>query len=89
MLYYTIYLKNLHNSTGYIDIGLEDDTLLRDYQHFLDVGLLSHKIYPLPSIGKTGNAGVFLINFSEVMAMTVTPPQKAGPTQSSLAPSPQ
>ena len=74
MLYYTIYVKNLNNGTGYIDVALQDDQLLSDYQHFLDVGLAGHKLYPLASPGQGGS---FAINMAEVAAMTVTPPQKS------------
>ena len=75
MLYYTIYVKNLHNGTGYIDVGLEDDQLLKDFQHYLDVGLLTHKLYPLAQVAGTSGSGWFTINLSEVAAVTVTPPR--------------
>ncbi len=77
MLYYTIYVKNLENGTGYIDIPLEDDQLLRDYQQFLDVGLRPHKLYPLAKVPGSGGTGYFTINVEEVAAMTVTPPQRS------------
>ncbi len=77
MLYYTIYVKNLNNGTGYIDVGLQDDQLLQDYEHYLDVGLASHKAYPLAG-ASTGESGSFTINMAEIAAITVTPPQKAG-----------
>ncbi len=77
MLYYTIYVKNLHNGTGYIDVGLEDDELLKDYQHFLDVGLQPHKLYALAKMPGSSGTGWFTINLSEVAGMTVTPPQKS------------
>lgn len=78
MLYYTIYVKNLNNGTGYIDVALEDDQLLLDYQHYLDVGLASHKLYPLASLGPGSERGLFVINMAEVAAITTAPPQKAG-----------
>ncbi len=76
MLYYTLFVKNLHNGTGYIDIALETDELLRDFQQYLDVGLLSHKLYPLARGGNNAG-GFFCINLAEVAAVTVAPPQRA------------
>ena len=47
MIYYTIYLKQLNSDTGYIDLGLEDDQLFKDFLTFLDIGMKSHRTYPL------------------------------------------
>ena len=79
MLYYTIYVKNLNNGTGYIDVALADDKLFKDYMQLLDVNVKPCRIYDLaapPSAdGKpvTPN-GKFMINLSEVTAMTTLVP---------------
>ena len=75
MVYFTIYLKDLHNSTGYIDIGLEDDQLLKDFLAYLDIGMKSHKTYPIanPAITR-GQAGLFAINLADIAAITTTRP---------------
>lgn len=79
MLYYTIYVQNLHNGTGYIDVGLEDDQLLKDYQTYLDVGLRTHKTYRVATpAGKAGQSGTFAINLTQVIAITTTPPNRPG-----------
>ena len=77
MLYYSIYVKNLHNSTGYIDISLADDQLMRDYQQYLDVGLKAHRPYRMATPeGTPDGEGNFAINISEIIAITVVPPAK-------------
>ena len=76
MLYYSIYVKNLHNSTGYIDISLLDDQLMRDYQQFLDVGLKTHKAYKMATPEGTDGEGNFAINLSDIIAITVIPPAR-------------
>jgi hypothetical protein len=83
MIYYTIYLKQLHNDTGYIDIGLEDDQLLKDFATFLDIGLKSHKTYRLSSpAAAEGQAGFFVIDLSNIAAITTAPPvQHRGPAR--------
>ena len=82
MLYYTIYVQNLHNGTGYIDVGLEDDQLLKDYQTYLDVGLRTHKTYKVATAGgKPGQSGTFAINVTQVIAITTTPPNRPGMPQ--------
>lgn len=79
MIYYTIYVRNLQNGTGYIDVSLEDDQLMKDFQTFLDVGLRSHKVYKVATPAGTPRAGgVFSINVSEVVAIMTVPPAKAG-----------
>ena len=74
MVYYTIFVKNLHNSTGYIDVSLEDDQLMKDFQQFLDVNIRPHKSYRLASPSGVHGGGSFAINLSDVIAITVVPP---------------
>ena len=76
MLYYTIYVKNLNNSTGYIDVSLADDQLMKDFQTFLDVNIRPHKSYKLATPAGTDGEGAFAINLSEVIGITVVPPAK-------------
>jgi len=74
MLYYTIYVKGLNNQTGYIDVALEDDVLLKDYQIFLDIGLKAHKPYPIANLGAgKGKAGQFIIDLATIAAITLNP----------------
>lgn len=82
MIYYTIYLKGLHNSTGYLDVALASDELLKDYQNYLDMGIKTHKSYPIVDPGKRGamieaNASRFVVNLTEIMAITVIHPAPA------------
>lgn len=84
MIYYTIYLKGLHNSTGYLDVALESDELLKDYQNYLDMGIKSHKTYPIADPGKRGamietKASRFVVNLSEIMAITIIHPAPVEP----------
>ena len=75
MIYYTIYLKNLFNGTGYIDVALENDLLLKDYVQFLDIGMKPRRTYNIanpPSV--RGKPGEFVINLSEIAAITTTNP---------------
>ena len=73
MVYYTIYIKNLYNTTGYIDVCLTDDQLIKDYQQFLDIGLKAHRLYNIATAGVTrGSTGSFAINLSEIAAITIT-----------------
>ena len=75
MLYYTIYVKGLNNQTGYIDVALADDLLLKDYQIFLDIGLKAHKPYQLAdAAGSRGKCGQFIIDLACIAAVTVNPP---------------
>ena len=98
MIYYTIYLKGLHNSTGYLDVALESDELLKDYQNYLDMGIKTHKSYPIVDPGKRGamieaNASRFVVNLTEIMAITVIhpaptelpPPRSSGEIPSTVA----
>ena len=76
MLYYTIYVKGLNNGTGYIDVALADDQLLKDYINYLDVGLRPVRSYvlttPAKSQGKpVASTGVFVVNLADVTGITV------------------
>jgi hypothetical protein len=76
MIYYTVFVKGLNNSTGYIDVALADDQLLKDFLQYLDVGIKPHRSYAVTSPPKAGGegravaAGVFVINLSDVTAIT-------------------
>ena len=77
MLYYTIYVKGLNNGTGYIDVALPDDQLLKDFVQMLDVNVKPVRTYPMASSGverekPVSDAGKFVINLSEVTAISVT-----------------
>ena len=75
MLYYTIYVKGLNNQTGYIDVALEDETLLKDYMIFLDIGLKAHKPYQIADVaGSRGKSGQFTIDLSCIAAITLNHP---------------
>jgi hypothetical protein len=75
MIYYTIYLKQLNNDTGYIDVGLEDDQLFKDFITYLDIGMKSHRTYRLSSpAAAEGQAGLFIIDLSCIAAITTAPP---------------
>jgi hypothetical protein len=74
MVYYTIFVKNLYNSTGYIDVSLEDDQLMKDFQQFLDINVRSHKTYKLASPAGIDGSGSFAINLTDVIAITIVPP---------------
>ena len=76
MIYYSVYVKNLSNGTGYVDVALEDDQLLKDFLQFLDIGIRSHRTYPLSNPGGSrGIDGPVAINLAEVIAITVTSPK--------------
>jgi hypothetical protein len=75
MIYYTIFVKGLNNSTGYIDVALENDQLLKDFMQYLDVGIKPHRVYtvtgPPKAAGKpVAASGVFAVNLSDITAMT-------------------
>jgi hypothetical protein len=75
MIYYTIYLKQLNNDTGYIDVGLEDDLLFKDFLTYLDIGMKSHHAYRLANPATPeGQAGLFAIDLSTIAAITTAPP---------------
>jgi hypothetical protein len=68
-------VKGLNNSTGYIDVALADDQLLKDFLQYLDVGIKPHRSYvvtaPPKAQGKQiSTTGVFVINLSDVTAIT-------------------
>ena len=80
MLYYTIYVKGLSNGTGYIDVALSDDQLLRDYLQYLDVGIKPHRTYvlmnpPNAAVKDAGATGVFTIDLTNVTAVSVLKPR--------------
>ena len=75
MIYYTVFVKGLNNSTGYIDVALADEQLLKDFLQYLDVGIKPHRSYAVTSPPKaqgkqTVTTGVFVINLSDVTAIT-------------------
>lgn len=71
MIYYTIYVKRLNNGMGYIDVGLEDDQLLKDFEQYLDIGVRPHRSYKLaPTPGTPDGGGLFTIDMAEVTAIT-------------------
>lgn len=76
MIYYTIYVKNLHNNTGYIDVALADDQLLKDFLQYLDVNIKPVRTYVVTESPKTGqgrevaSTGTFAVNFSDITAIT-------------------
>jgi hypothetical protein len=75
MIYYTIYIKNLSNGTGYIDVALDDDQLLKDYLQFLDIGMKAHRSYRVVNAaGAKGASGLFSLNLSDVSAITTINP---------------
>jgi hypothetical protein len=75
MIYYTVYVKGLRNSTGYIDVALKDDQLLKDFQQFLDLGLKASRIYPVVDPGgASATRGSFTVNLAEVSAITTVIP---------------
>lgn len=77
MIYYTIYVKGLHNQTGYIDIALEDDQLLKDYCSFLDIGIKPHKPYNVADVGGSrGKTSSFAIDIETILAITINVPDE-------------
>lgn len=78
MIYYTIYVKRLNNGMGYIDVGLEDDQLLKDFEQYLDIGVRPHRSYRLaPTPGTQDAGGLFTIDMSEITAITSISKDKA------------
>ena len=76
MVYYTIYIKNLHNTTGYIDLCLADEQLLHDYLQYLDIGVKSHKSYQMVNPGDPNDSsGRFAVDLHDIAALTVMPPK--------------
>ena len=78
MIYYTIYVKRLNNGVGYIDVGLEDDRLLKDFEQYLDIGVRPHRSYKLAHVGTSDGGGLFTIDMAEVTAITTIYKDKAG-----------
>ena len=79
MIYYTIFVKGLNNSTGYIDVALADDQLLKDFLQYLDIGIKTHRTYvvtePPKAEGKVmASTGLFIINLLDVTAITALKP---------------
>lgn len=75
MVYYTVYLKQLSNDTGYIDVGLIDDQLMKDYLTYLDIGMKSHRTYRLANpANPEGDGGLFAIDLTSIAAITLSPP---------------
>ncbi len=77
MVYFTVYLKNLNNATGYVDTALMDDQLMRDYLQFLDIGVKAHRAYAVVDPGANdAPVGIFAVNLADVAAITVTVPRQ-------------
>src|SRR5688572_16490710 len=71
MIYYTIYVKDLNNGMGYIDVALEDDQLLRDFEQYLDIGVRPHRSYKMsPAAGTQNESGFFTVDFTSITAIT-------------------
>lgn len=89
MVYFTIYLKNLNNGTGYVDTALADDQLMRDYLQFLDINVKAHRAYAVVD-GASNDApvGVFAVNLADVAAITATVPQQHDHPELFQAPEP-
>jgi len=73
IVYYRIYLKNLHNGAGYIDVGLDGEQLLKDYLQYLDIGVRGCRSYTIPNpTGTAGNSGALAVNFADITAISIT-----------------
>ena len=78
MVYFTVYLKNLNNGTGYVDTALADDQLMRDYPQFLDIGVKAHRAYAVVDAAANDRpVGVFAVNLADVAAITATVPRES------------
>ena len=89
MVYFTVYLKNLNNGTGYVDTALADDQLMRDYLQFLDIGVKAHKAYAVvDAANNDAPVGVFAVNLADVAAITATVPQQNEHPELFAAPAP-
>ena len=78
MIYYTIYVKRLNNGMGYIDVALQDDQFLKDFEQYLDIGVRPHRSYRLaPTPGTADGGGLFTIDMSEITAVTTIYKDKA------------
>lgn len=77
MVYFTVYLKNLNNGSGYVDTALADDQLMRDYLQYLDIGVKAHKAYAVvDGANHDAPVGVFAVNLADVAAITATVPRQ-------------
>ncbi len=79
MIYYTIFVKGLNNGTGYIDVALADDQLLKDFMQYLDIGIKAHRTYvmtaPPKAQGKpVSTTALFTINLADVTAISALKP---------------
>ena len=82
MIYYTIYVKNLHTDTGYIDVALTDEQLLKDFKQYLDCNIKPDRSYTMTAPpGANGrpvqSTGTFVINLAEVTAISIMKPDSA------------
>lgn len=90
MVYFTVYLKNLNNSTGYVDTALADDQLMRDYLQYLDIGVKAHRAYAVVDAAASDlPVGVFAVNLADVAAITATVPREDGHPELFSAPEEQ
>jgi hypothetical protein len=72
MVFHTIYLKDLKNDAGYMDVVLENDQLFRNFMQFLEVRIVPVRANRLADPANPGaHAGKFAINFADVSAMTI------------------
>ena len=86
MVYFTVYLKNLNNGTGYVDTSLADDQLMRDYLQFLDIGVKAHKAYAVVDGANNDTpVGVFAVNLADVAAITATVPRQDNSSELEMA----
>ncbi len=77
MVYFTVYLKNLNNGTGYVDTALADDQLMRDFLQYLDIGVKAHRAYAVVDAAANDvPVGVFAVNLADVAAITATVPRQ-------------
>jgi len=77
MVYFTVYLKNLNNGTGYVDTALADDQLMRDFLQYLDIGVKAHRAYAVVDAAASDQpVGVFAVNLADVAAITATVPRQ-------------
>jgi len=77
MLYYTLYMKSLSNGTGYIDIALPDDQLLKDYLQFLDLGVRTQRVYSVSDAKHPGGStGGFTVDLAQIAAIITNTPTK-------------
>lgn len=63
-MYYRIYLRNFHGRDGYLEVGLQNDEIVRDFEVYLRGETYTVRRYPL----KEGE-GSLCIDFHEVLAI--------------------